>query len=158
MLKDWGLALMIAAAVFLVVGLVQDRPEIPDQAPPFVLATPDGDTVALSDFEGRLLILNFWASWCGPCRQEIPDFSRFHSAHPEVGMLGVAVDSGDAASVRRAAAGLGISYDVVLGTGDMVRQYGVSTLPTTVVIAPDGSVRDVTVGAMAHEDLLRAIQ
>ena len=158
MLKDWGLAVLIAAVVFLVVGLVQDRPDVPDVAPAFTLADPVGGEISLSQFEGRTLVLNFWASWCGPCKQEIPEFARFHEAHPEIGMLGVAVDSGDARAVARAAKRFGIPYDVAIGTKAMVGEYGVNTLPTTVIIGPDGQVRDVTVGAMDHEDLLRAVR
>lgn len=158
MFKDWGLAVLIAAAVFLVVGLLQDRPDVPEQAPAFTLSDPDGRDVSLSAYAGRTLVLNFWASWCGPCKQEVPEFARFHDAHPEIGMLGVAVDSGDAAAVRRAARRFGITYDVALGTKAMVGEYGVRTLPTTVVIGPDGRVRDVTVGVMDHADLLRAVR
>lgn len=158
MLKDWGLAVLIAAAVFLVVGLFNRGPDVPDEAPGFTLRDPAGGEIALADYEGRTLVLNFWASWCGPCRQEIPEFVAFHEAHPEVGMLGVAVDSGDAKDVRRAAKRFGITYDVAMGTKPMVGEYGVSTLPTTVIIGPDGQVRDVTVGVMDHADLLRAVR
>jgi thiol-disulfide isomerase/thioredoxin len=158
MFKDWGLAVLIAAVVFLVVGLVQDGPEVPDDAPAFTLADLSGGEVSLSEYEGRTLVLNFWASWCGPCKQEIPEFARFHAAHPEIAMLGVAVDSGDTKAVKRAAKRFGIPYDVAMGTKAMVGQYGVNTLPTTVIIGPDGQVLDVVVGLMDHEDLLRAVR
>ena len=158
MFKDWGLAVLIAAVVFLAVGVLQDGPDVPDEAPAFTLADLSGGEISLSGYEGRTLVLNFWASWCGPCKQEIPEFARFHAAHPEIAMLGVAVDSGDAQAVGRAAKRFGIPYDVAMGTKAMVGQYGVSTLPTTVVIGPDGQVQGVTVGLMDHEDLLRAVR
>lgn len=156
MLKDWGLAVLIAACVFFVVGLFQDRPDLPDEAPAFSVKDPSGREIALSDYEGQTLVLNFWASWCGPCRDEIPEFARFHAEHPEVAMLGVAVDSGEAREVRRAAKRFGITYDVAIGTAGMVSAYDVRTLPTTVVVGPGGRVRHVTVGTMDGEDLIRA--
>lgn len=158
MLKDWGLAVIIAGVVFFVFGLLEERPDLPAHAPPFTLADPAGGEIALEDYAGSVLVLNFWASWCGPCRQEVPEFARFHEDHPEVAMLGVAVDSGGAPEVRRAAERFGITYDVAIGTREMVGAYDVSTLPTTVVVGPDGAVRHVTVGTMDQRDLLRAIR
>ena len=158
MFKDWGLAVIIAGVVFFVVGLLEDRPDLPDEAPPFTLTDPAGMEIELADYAGRTLVLNFWASWCGPCRQEVPEFANFHAEHPEVAMLGVAVDSGDAADVARAAERFGITYDVAVGTAAMVGAYDVSTLPTTVVVGPDGAVRHVTVGTMDQRALLRAVR
>ncbi len=158
LLKDWGIAVVVAALVFLVVSLFRERPDVPDEAPGFTLETVAGASVSLADYRDRTVVLNFWASWCGPCREEIPEFARFHDAHPDVVLLGIAVDSGEKAEVTRAAKRFGINYPVAVGTPDVVAAYGVSTLPTTVVVGPGGAVRHARVGRMDQADLERAIR
>ncbi len=155
MLKDWGLALLIAAAVFLVMRLLPGNgtPDLPDRAPAFSLETLDGDRVNLADYEGQTLVLNFWATWCGPCRQEMPAFAAFHDAHPDVALLGIAVDADDPAKVRRTAKQWGIDWTVALEDGSASPVYDVSVLPTTIIIGPDGGVRSSHAGVMSLSTL-----
>ena len=127
MLKDWGLAVLIAACVFFVVGLFQDRPDLPDEAPTFSVKDPSGREIALSDYDGQTLVLNFWASWCGPCRDENPEFATFHAEHPEVAMLGVAVDQGRGRSAAPRSAS--VSPTTSRSGPRMVSAYDVSTRP-----------------------------
>ena len=157
-LKDWLMALAIAAAVAFIVGGFDNGPDIPDVAPDFSLPSPSGDLVSLQDLRGQTVIVNFWASWCGPCRQEIPDFSRFAHAHPDITILGLAVDSGEAEDVRRSAQRLGIDYPVAIADRDTVSAYDISVFPTTIIVGPDGDVQHVQVGMMSYEMLERAVQ
>lgn len=158
MLKDWGIALLIAAAVFLVLRLIPTRgqPDLSGAAPGWSLPALSGETLSLSDYQGQTLVLNFWATWCGPCKQEIPDFAAFHAAHPEVAIVGVAVDAADPAKVERTARQWGITWPVALEDGSASSAYEVSVLPTTVIIGPDGAVRSAHVGTLSLAELKAA--
>jgi len=158
MLKDWSIAIGVAIAVFWVTGLLRGRPSLPDEAPDFAVKTLDGERLDLEHFDGQTVVLNFWASWCGPCRHEIPDFSRFATDHPKIAVLGVAVDSGDTKQVRRAAKKFGITYPVAQANASLLESYDVSVLPTTVIIRDDGSIGTAHVGAMSYDDLQDATE
>lgn len=155
-IKDWSIALVIAAVVAMLIAQPRGGPEVASAAPPLELASLDGETLSLAAMQGQTVVVNFWASWCGPCRQEVPDFSRFAHAHPEVAVWGLAVDSGDEPDVRRSAKQFGIDYTVAMADRQIVSAYGVSAFPTTVVVDPDGAVSHVTVGTMTYEQLVRA--
>jgi len=160
MLKDWGLALLIAAAVFFVVRLLptQGTPDLDGDAPALTLPALDGSTLSLADYEGQTVVLNFWATWCGPCKQEIPAFAGFHVEHPDVPILAVATDAGDPAKVKRTAKQWGITWPVALDDGTASAAYDVSVLPTTVIIGPDGQVRSAHVGILSQSDLEDAVR
>jgi thiol-disulfide isomerase/thioredoxin len=159
--RGWRMVLRFAKeaaillVIFVVLSTVMGRLRAPDfegEAPAFRLATLDGEQVALEDFRGKTVVLNFWATWCGPCRVEIPSFSKFAREHPDIPVLGIAVD-GRADDLRVAAKKLGIEYPVLVGTRDVVSAYGASTVPTTVVVGPDGSVKTAHVGVMTGPQL-----
>ncbi len=155
-LRDWGVAIAVVALVSLTIGECGGSgPALATAAPPFQLSTLTGEALDIEAMHGQTVVLNFWASWCGPCRQEIPDFSRFSSAHPEVVVWGVAVDSGDEADVRRSAKALGIDYTVAVADAPIVRDYNIDVFPTTVVIDSDGLIRHVQAGMMTYAQLER---
>lgn len=160
MLKDWSVALLVAAVVFVVVGWWQTSPqlEVEGSAPGFQLNDLDGNAVDLSSYAGGTVVLNFWASWCGPCKTEVPEFVRFAEAHPDIPVLGLAVDSGDEAAVRRAAKRFGITYPVAIADRRTIQAYKVSTLPTTVVVGPEGELKSARIGTMTYEDLTLAVR
>lgn len=145
--RDWALSIAVAVVVFLGIGYLRPKPELPDAAPDFTLKTLDGETVTLSELRGQTVVLNFWADWCGPCRQEIPAFSSFARENPEVPILGVAVDSNPqrVAAMRQE---LDIPYALMMGDRGTVSKYDIDTLPTTVIVGPDGGVKSVHVGMM----------
>jgi len=157
MLKDWALALTMGVAIFMAIQWLQPKPQLPEIAPDFQVQTVDGDLISLSALRGRPVVINFWASWCGPCQQETPAFNRFHKANPDIPMVGLAVDSGNASKVRRTAKQWGIEYPVAVATGSLQSTYDISTLPTTIIVAPDGKVADIHVGMMSERQLARAI-
>ncbi len=150
-LRDWGVALLLAAGLYALVGWLR-TPELPELAPDFTLSTLDGRTVHLEDLRGQTVVLNFWATWCGPCRSEIPTFSAFAEEHPEIPVLGIATD-GDPESLSAAAEALGIRYPVLRADAATTEAYRVSTIPTTVIVAPDGAIRSVHVGVMFRPQL-----
>jgi thiol-disulfide isomerase/thioredoxin len=136
----------VVALLFHLIGLWR-APDLPKEAPGFVLQDLDGEPVALDSFKGRPVVLNFWATWCGPCRTEIPSFVEFAEENPDIVVLGVAVD-GSSSELKAAAKQLGITYPVLLATQEIKTAYGVSTLPTTVVIDPEGEVSTAHTGMM----------
>ena len=144
--RDWGLSLLVVAVLFHLIGGWR-APDLPDDAPGFVLKDLDGNSVALDDFQGRPVVLNFWATWCGPCQIEIPSFSNFADQNPDVVVLGVAMD-GTPEELTRAAKEMGIRYPVVLANSEIKEAYGVSTLPTTVIIDPKGEVHSAYTGIL----------
>lgn len=146
----------LGLAVLLAVGLVGvgwlRAPALPDEAPPFVLKDLDGAEVSLASLRGRAVIVNFWATWCGPCRLEIPSIAAFADAHPDVVVLGVAHD-GPAAKLRAESQRLGITYRVLQNDGRVFEDYGVTTFPTTVFVDPDGTVRWAHTGLVTRPQL-----
>ncbi|MEL6345597.1 MAG: TlpA disulfide reductase family protein [Myxococcota bacterium] len=155
-LTDWLVALVVAALIASVIGDMGQGPNLPDEAPTFSLTMLDGQPIDLETLRGQTVVVNFWASWCGPCRQEIPEFSAFAQDHPDIMVLGLAVDSGDTSEVRRSARRLGIDYPVAIASRSLVRAYDVSAFPTTVIVDPDGQVAHVQVGAMSYQQLSQA--
>ena len=155
-LKDGAIYLVLAGAVFHFVGQWR-APDLPDKAPDFVLNDLEGRPIQLSSLQGRPVILNFWATWCGPCKLEIPSFSSFADSNPGVTVLGIAVD-GAAQTLKVAARELGITYPVLMGRRSVQELYGVSTLPTTVVIDPEGKIHSAHTGMMFGPQLSWAVR
>ncbi|HKX40163.1 MAG TPA: TlpA disulfide reductase family protein [Burkholderiaceae bacterium] len=124
-------------------------------APDFTLRTMNGPNLRLAEQRGRVVMVNFWATWCGPCRQEMPHLNRLYEKYRASGfvLLGVNVDD-DAANAVALAAKLGIAFPVLLDTNKGVSKlYDLSTMPSTVLIDRDGKVRYVHRGYLAgYED------
>lgn len=107
----------------------------------FDLADTQGTRHRLEDSKGHWVVLNFWATWCVPCIQEIPAIADFHHRHPEVVVLGVAVDVQDPAMVKRFARKAGLDYPLVLSNDAVEKQLGTpEALPTTRIYDPSGKV------------------
>ncbi|MGA9120110.1 MAG: TlpA family protein disulfide reductase [Bacteroidota bacterium] len=110
-------------------------------APGFHLTDIQGKTVSLADFRGKVVILDFWATWCPPCRREIPDFIRLQSEYQSKGVqiVGIALDEPE--KVKAFALNAGMNYPVLLGNDDVSYQYGgISGIPTTFIIDRKGNI------------------
>ncbi len=124
-------------------------------APDFTLKDADGRSVSLSDYKGRVVLLNFWATWCGPCKIEIPWFVEFERRHKDKGfaVLGVSMDEDGWDVVRPFVAGIGVNYRILLGTEMMAEQYGgVAALPTSFLIDREGRIAATHVGLVSRRD------
>ena len=123
-------------------------------APDFALPRVDGPEMRLADLRGRVVLLNVWATWCEPCKVEMPLLQRLAQEHPDqVVVLGVNYGE-DPAKVQAFAAAYGLTFPLLLDPEhEVVRLYGVRGLPTTVVIDPEGIVRAVHLGALSEDDL-----
>ena len=149
MLKDWGIALLIAAAVFLVLRLIPTRgqPDLSGAAPGWSLPALSGETLSLSDYQGQTLVLNFWATWCGPCLHEMPAFSTCAENNPEIAVVGVTAD-GSRGKIKALGKKLGVTYPLLLPDPAHNYAYEVDAYPTTVFINPEGEVDRVHVGSL----------
>ena len=112
-----------------------------DPAYAFDLTDTSGQTQRLADLKGRWVVLNFWATWCVPCIQEIPEIAAFRREHPDVAVIGVAIDVDDEAKVRAFAKKVGHEYPLVLSNDAVEKQLGEpKALPTTRIYDPSGKV------------------
>ena len=145
------LGLLGAVVVYLAVGAWR-APDLPDLAPDFRLESLEGQSIALADLRGSAVVLNFWATWCGPCIAEIPTFSSFATGNPHIRVLGISTENKPAA-LRRAVETHGITYPVLIADQPTLTAYRVETLPTTVVVGPDGRVETAHVGTMLGPQL-----
>jgi len=120
----------------------------PVQMPPLTMQALDGRTVTSDDLRGKVTLVNFWATWCGPCRAEIPDLIKLQARYPdELQVIGVSADEGGVALVEDFATEFGINYPVVMATPEIRRAFpGVTALPTTFIVDPDGRVVQTHVG------------
>ena len=118
-----------------------------EPAPEFEARNVDGQPFKLSDLRGRVVLLNFWATWCGPCRNEIPQLNAMERDLAARGFAVVGVTTyDDAAGVRRFQKDIPQDYEIVLGAEDLASKYGVVALPTTFVIDREGRVRAKIIG------------
>jgi thiol-disulfide isomerase/thioredoxin len=114
----------------------------PDAAPDFKLTSLDGKPLSLADSRGKVILLNFWATWCGPCRAEIPDLIELQNKYKDhLQIIGLSVDDDDPSVVKDAVAKTGINYPVAVSPGELRMKYGgIGALPTSFVLDAQGRV------------------
>ncbi|MFH1858482.1 MAG: TlpA disulfide reductase family protein [Candidatus Omnitrophota bacterium] len=113
------------------------------KAPPFSLSTPEGETVRLEDFSGKVVYLDFWSSQCYPCLLQIPQLVSLYNAHREKGLVVIGISLGDSEdTLRHYIQKMGITYPVVAGDDQIVELYrGIYFLPTAFLIDREGLLR-----------------
>ena len=145
--RDLGLVGVTGVALLVGVGWLR-APSLPAAAPALSLPALEGPEVSLADLRGQTVVVNFWATWCGPCRMEIPTLVSFAEEHPDIPVLFVAMD-GEPDALRTWAAARDMPLARVLRIDAATRAaWGVGTLPTTVVVDAAGQV------AHAHSGLV----
>lgn len=136
-----------------------EPPALPEQAPDFALVGLDGQPLALADLRGQPALLNFWATWCAPCRDEAPALARFQATHPQVQLVGLALDGSDDA-LRATADAWGMTWPVARIDAETRDAYQIDAVPMTVLVGPGGEVVEVWMGAVTEAALevgLRAV-
>jgi thiol-disulfide isomerase/thioredoxin len=137
----------------------------PSIAPAAMFATPFSDTEgrpqSLGQYQGRIVVLNFWATWCAPCREEMPAFTRLQARWASRGVQFVGVSSEEAAKAARFGRDLGVNYPLWIGdgAGELSRRLGNSAgvLPHSVVLDASGKVLEQKVGPYREEELDRIL-
>ena len=120
-----------------------------NRAPDFQLQSLDGKTVKLSDFRGKPVLLNFWATWCGPCRSEMPYLQQIHDNSTAQGLVMLAVDAGEnATAVQKFMTELNLTLPVLLDTDKAVsKSYSITAIPSTFLIDKNGVIQKKILGA-----------
>jgi|SRR5690625_1349421 len=131
-----------------------------ERAPDFELNTFDGETVKLSDFRGEKVIVNFWATWCPPCRAEMPDMQKFHEDY-DATILAVNLTSTEQSkkTIDEFLEEYGITFTVLSDEDDVVSSlYKASALPTSYLIDTNGNIYNVAIGALNYEMMVEVFE
>lgn len=157
----WGLfAIAVVAIGYAIVqSLSQNREDssIGSLAPSFELPDLKGETVHLADFRGSGVLLNFWASWCGPCVNELPLLNEGYARTSDIAIIAVNVGE-NPARARRFAEELGLNFSIVLDqTNEIKKSYRISGLPVTLLIDRNGRIMERRTGELRSADDIAAL-
>ena len=134
--------------------------QIGKKVPAWELIDLNGKPVQSEKYKGKVIILNFWATWCPPCRAEMPDFMKLHAAYKDKGVtfLGISLDQG-LGPVKRYVRTEKVNYPILMGNSKMVDDYGnFSAIPQTFVIDAEGRINKQFMGLVKFEKLEKVIQ
>ena len=125
--------------------------DAPAPVPDLVMETLDGETISLADQRGKAVLVNFWATWCGPCREEVPYLVQLAARYPDhLTVIGVSEDAGGTEVVEAFASQYGVNYPLVMSTPEIKRAFpGVFALPTSFIVDTDGQIVQTHVGLVS---------
>lgn len=162
------LILLSAGVVLIIVGLValafsndRGRAEAAsnstrwETAPTFVLPTLQGERLALADYQGQYVLVNFWATWCPPCRAELPDLVSYYEAHADQGFMLIGVNERESPSlINSFLDSSALDFPVVMDSdGRVMQQYGVSAMPSSFLVNPQGQIVQMWSGMISRATL-----
>ena len=158
-----ALAAVCAATMLFAKNQSAESNTVPSHkpAPEWQFKTLDGKTIRSSDFNGKVVILDFWATWCPPCREEIPGFIALQQEYGKKGLvvIGVSEDQGGPDVVKKFMKGIGINYTVVMADDKTVKAFGeIEALPTTFIIDRNSQIVKQHVGAADKEEFEKEIK
>ena len=167
-LKPLLILLIAGLAIYLMTACRDEDPITQPQkaeksapaAPEFTLPDVKDQNVRLSNYRGKIVVLNFWATWCPPCRSEIPDFIEAQKKYREQGVefVGVSVDEDGKKVVAPFIEEFGLNYTVLIADEKVVNNYGgIGAIPTTFFIDRAGKIQRRYEGTISHEELHKAL-
>jgi peroxiredoxin len=136
------------------------EPSVPRTAPPFSLKDTNGNIFSSAQLAGKPVVINFFATWCPPCREEIPGFVEVYNKHKEKGfeLIGISLDTDTRENLPGFLMNNRIGYKILYGDLAITRAYGVYPLPTTFFVGKDGEVKNVHVGYMDKDTFDKEVQ
>lgn len=152
-------AIALAAADEPVAATTLIRAQDRKPAPNFTLQDSSGKTAELRNYDGRVVVLDFWATWCTGCKQEIPWFSEYQKIYGRLGLsiVGVAMDDGGWKVVKPYLSAHQIPYRMLIGDDAVAKQYGIQNLPDTFIIDRHGRIAAAYQARLVDRDQLEAI-
>ena len=143
-LKKILVLILCMGGFFLLPQCSKEKESPAGLAPDFTLKTLNGQEITLSRLKGKVVLLDFWATWCGPCRESIPHLIQLYNNYRENGfeLVGMDVDKGDVETVRKFVKSMDIPYPIVVAPDDVVKSYRVNSLPATILIDKEGKLRE----------------
>jgi thiol-disulfide isomerase/thioredoxin len=147
-LKRIVILLLCLSGFLLLAQCSKEKESSTSLAPDFTLQTLDGQDITLSQLKGKVVLLDFWATWCGPCRESIPHLIQLYKDYHGNGfeLVGMDLDRGDVETVRRFVQSLNIPYPILVTPDDVARSYKVSGIPATILIDKEGRIRERMAG------------
>jgi len=156
--------IFLLCSLILLVNMTSDtlfaQEDSPVDAPDFTLIDLDGNAISLSDLEGEVVFLNFWATWCTPCKKEIPFFNEAYETHKDNGLkiLGISIDRSEKI-VKKFLEKQELVYPVAMGTQKFLNDYGIArVVPVTVIIDKKGKLRHKVIGDLEREEIEKYFQ
>jgi peroxiredoxin len=142
--KRKAIVLFLSVLIFFATGMARGAGQ-GEKAPDFTGKTLSGKNVKLSELRGRTVLINFWGTWCAPCKEELPYFNRLYGKYRGIGLEILAVNIDKVVSqAARMSGNLGLTFPVVLDpAGDLSDLYRIRSMPTTFVVGKDGMIRYV---------------
>ena len=151
----------VVALIGLIVAMACAAAGPNGKAPNFALKTSAGKTIELEKLKGKVVVVNFWATWCGPCRKEIPGFQEVYKQYQGKGLeiVGISLDRNGWDVVKPYVEQKQIGYPVVIGDGDLADAYGgIDAIPTTFIVDKKGNIVQQHVGYMSQQELENQIK
>lgn len=145
----------------LLTGMGSKPPQVSGTAPDFQTTMPKGEPVSLKDHRGKIVLLTFWATWCEPCKKEMPEIEAAYEAHKGEGLAVLAVNFGEKAEEAQAfSEKMGLTFPILLDRKvNIAEQYGVVSLPVTFFIDRNGVIRErVFGGTLTKESIGKTIE
>ena len=146
--KRISTSMALLVGVFSLAAANVNAVTVQDTAPDFTLKSLEGSNLRLNEYRGQVVLIDFWASWCGPCRQEMPLLDRLHNRYEDTGfaVLGVNVE-GVVAPAADIVATTNVTFPVLMDDGQTVSEiYNLQAMPSTVVVDRDGVIRYIHLG------------
>ncbi|MCT1904700.1 TlpA family protein disulfide reductase [Oceanobacillus sojae] len=139
---------------------VKEGLEIGDKAPDFKLETLEGETRQLSDFRGEPVMINFWATWCPPCRQEMPDMEQFYQEHdPVIFSVNLTNEELNTKQVNHFLQELELTFPVLLDKeGEVSTLYRIQPIPMTYMVDADGIIQFKSFGALSYKQMVKQFE